>query len=160
MVYFILTTSLRKFQTILLLRITESPLIMTMKAINKDNAAKCTHCSVVQQIQCIAEQIEIRSSPEKIQKYSGFSHDQNLFLFLFTCKEESMKCCLEKNSNGTLAMHNKQMRQGASIYHVVRGGGGVHEMTMNDHEGEGRVSEMTTWLGGLKFFISDQKMVA
>ena len=34
-------------------------------------------------------------------------------------------------------------------------------MTMNDHEGEGvRVSEMTTWSGGLKFCISDQKMVA
>ena len=31
-----------------------------------------------------------------------------------------------------------KVRMGASIYHVVRGGGrGVHEMTMNDHEGEG-----------------------
>ena len=43
--------------------------------------------------------------------------------------------------------------KGASIYHVVRGGWrGVYEMTMNDHEGEGRVSEMTTWSGGSKFY--------
>ena len=53
-----------------------------------------------------------------------------------------------------------KVAMGASIYHVVRGGG-IHEMTMNDHEGEGvRVSEMTTRSGGLKFFFSDQKMVA
>ena len=40
------------------------------------------------------------------------------------------------------------------------GGGGVHEMTMNDHEGEGegfRNDHVVRWTD---FFVSDQKMVA
>ena len=50
----------------------------------------------------------------------------------------------------------------ASIYHVVRqGGGGVHEMTMNDHEGgrEGsRNDHVVTWTE--MYFASDQKRIA
>ena len=50
----------------------------------------------------------------------------------------------------------------ASIYHVVRqGGGGVHEMTMNDHEGGGEGSQndhVVTWTE--MYFASDQKMIA
>ena len=49
---------------------------------------------------------------------------------------------------------------GASIYHVVRGGGrGVHEMTMNDHEGEGegfRNDHVVRWIA----FFLDQKTAA
>ena len=42
---------------------------------------------------------------------------------------------------------------------MVRGGGGVHEMTMNDHEGEGfRNDHVVRWTEF--FFVSGQKMVA
>ena len=45
---------------------------------------------------------------------------------------------LNKLSGSRLNSKYLHKCKGASIYHVVRGGGrGVHEMTMNDHEGEG-----------------------
>ena len=50
------------------------------------------------------------------------------------------------------------MPLGASIYHLVRERGGVHEMTMNDHEGGGEGSlndHVVTWTK--MYFASDQK---
>ena len=44
---------------------------------------------------------------------------------------------------------------------VRGGGGGVHEMTMNDHEGGGEGSgndHVVTWTE--MYFASDQKMIA
>ena len=47
---------------------------------------------------------------------------------------------------------------GSSIYYVVsQGGGGVDEMTMNDHEGEGRAIKMTMWSLGLKCILRQIK---
>ena len=48
------------------------------------------------------------------------------------------------------------MSKGAFIYLLVKVGGGVHKMTMNDHEGEGfRNDYVVRWI---EFLENDEKV--